>query len=244
MRPVITEQIGDVFVIQMNRPEARNAWNQAMCEGMHLAWKAFDASDARVCVVHATGPCFSAGVDIKNPPETDAGAMPNTSVPCNKPILVATEGACLGMACSFVLMCDIVIAGQSASFAYLEARMGLYGGLMAGFPGRFMFRPGLQWILTGDAMSAQRAHEIGMVNEVVADGTALERAMAIAERIALNAPLVVQSMKAIAMQTLPKGPVEAHFADLQLLDRIARSEDRAEGLQALRDKRPARFKGA
>lgn len=243
MSSVITEVIDRIFVITLNRPQARNAWDESMVQAMQAAWVAFAASDTLVCVVRGAGSDFSSGVDFKNPPASDAGAMPNLAVPCDKPIIVATEGACLGMACSFVLMCDIVIASSSARYAYLEARMGLYGGMMAGFPGRFLYRPGLQWMLTGDTMTAQRAYEIGMVNEVVPEGQAFERAMEVATRIAQNAPLVVQSMKAIAMKTLPKGMVEAHFVEQQRLNRIWHSEDRAEGFQALREKRPARFQG-
>lgn len=243
MSSIQTEVDGKIFIITLNRPEARNAWDQSMVDGMRQAWQDFAQSSALVCVVKGNGPSFSAGVDFKNPPESDTGAMPNTLVPCNKPIIVATEGASMGMACSFVLMCDIVIAGSTASYAYLEARVGLYGGLMAGFPGRFLYRPGLQWILTGDTMSAARAYEIGMVNEVVPEGEAFKRAMEIATRIAQNAPLVIQSMKSIAMQTLPKGPVEANFLQLEALTQIWNSADRSEGLDALRERRNAQFQG-
>jgi len=243
MNSIQAEIRDDIFVLTLNRPEARNAWNQEMVDGMRQAWIDFERSSARVCVVRANGPCFSAGVDFKNPPASDSGAMPNTAVPCNKPIIVATEGPCLGMACSFVLMCDMVIAGSSASYAYLEARVGFYGGLMAGFAGRFLYRPGLQWMLTGDTMAASRAYEIGMVNEVVPEGQAFDRAMEIAARIARNAPLVVQSMKAIAMQTLPKGPMEANFLQLDALERIWRSEDKTEGFDALRERRAPVFRG-
>lgn len=243
MNAILTETKGHIFVVTLNRPEVRNAWNEDMVEGLRAAWVEFDKSDALVCVVRAEGPSFSAGLDFKSPPRSDDGAMPNTAVPCNKPIIVATEGACLGMACSFVLMCDIVIAGSGAYYAYLEARMGVYGGMMAGFPGRFLYRPGLQWMLTGDRMPAQRAYEIGMVNEVVPEGSAFERAMEVAERIAMNAPLVIQSMKAIAMQTLPKGPIESNFVQQQMLDAIRRSADAKEGIAALREARPPQFKG-
>jgi enoyl-CoA hydratase/carnithine racemase len=243
MTAVRTATQGPIFTVTLNRPEQRNAWNQAMVDGLEQAWIDFEASDALVCVVNAEGPSFSAGLDFRDPPKSDDGALPNLAVPCNKPIIVATEGACLGMACSFVLMCDMVVSGESAYFAYLEAKMGLYGGLMAGFAGRFLYRPGLQWMMTGDKMGAERAYEIGMINEVVPDGTALERAMAIANQIAENAPLVIQSMKSVAMKTLPMGPAETYYRDLRMLDAIKRSEDFAEGVAALREGRKAKFKG-
>ena len=239
------ERDGPVMIVTMNRPEKRNAWNGAMVDAFRKIWIDFAMDDtARVCVVRANGPVFSSGLDFRDPPISDDGAMPNTTVSCDKPILVAVEGACLGMACSLVLMSDIVIAGESASFAYLEATMGFHGGLMAGFPGRMLYKPGLQWILTGDSMSAARAGEIGLISEAVVDGMAFSRTMEIALRIAANAPLAVRSLKAIAQQTLPKGPVEAGFAAARMVDAMRHSADFQEGIAALRDRRPARFTGS
>jgi enoyl-CoA hydratase len=243
MGVVLTETRGKIFVVTLNRPDVRNAWNQDMVDAFRRVWVEFDRSDALVCVVHGAGSTFSSGLDVRSPPRSDDGAMPNTAVPCNKPIIAATEGVCLGMACTFVMFCDIVISGASSSFAYLEARMGMHGGQMAGFPGRMLYKPGLQWMLTGDRMTAQRACEIGMINEVVEDGKAFERAMEIAERIARNAPLAVQSMKAIAMESLPRGPFERHYKALEMIEAMRRSEDLKEGIAALRDRRDADFKG-
>lgn len=244
MSCMTTELDGAIMIVTMTRPERRNAWNQEMVEGFRQVWLDFAANDAaRVCVVRGDGPDFSSGLDFKDPPADDDGAMPNTTVPCDKPILVAVEGACLGMACSLVLMSDIAVAGEGARFAYLEATMGFHGGMMAGFPGRMLYKPGLQWILTGEAMPARRAAEIGLVGEVVDSGGAFARTMDIARRIAGNAPLAVRSMKAIAMETLPKGPIEQGFAAARMVDAMRRSDDFREGIAALREKRPANFTG-
>ena len=244
MSCLAVELQGPVLVATMNRPEKRNAWNGDMVAGFRRLWAEFAANDeARVCVVRGNGPVFSAGLDFHDPPQSDDGAMPNSTIPCDKPILVAVEGACLGMACALVLMSDIVIAGESARFAYLEATMGFHGGLMAGFPGRMLYKPGLQWMLTGDSMAAARGREIGLVNEVVADGAAFDRAMAIAGRISANAPLAVRSIKRIAMETLPKGPVERAFPAMGLVEEMRQSADFREGIAALRERRPAKFSG-
>lgn len=244
MTAVLTSVDGSIFLITLNRPAKRNAWNQDLVDGLTQAWVDFESSEAMVCVVKAEGPSFSAGLDLQaSLKSSDDGALPNLAVPCNKPIIVATEGACLGMACSFVLMCDMVVYGEGAFFAYLEPKMGVYGGLMAGFAGRFLYRPGLQWMMTGERMGAQRAYEIGMINEVVPDGMAFERALAIAKQISENAPLVIQSMKSLAMKTLPMGPAEVHYRDLCMLDAIRKSDDYIEGVAALRERRPAKFKG-
>lgn len=241
---VIVEMDGPVMVVTLNRPERRNAWNDALVADLRRVWVEFDRSEAaQVCVVRAAGPAFSAGIDVNDPPKSDDGALPNTTLPCNKPILMAVEGACLGVAASFVLMSDIVIAGDSAYFAYLEAKLGFHGGLMAGFGGRLLYKPALQWLLTAEPMAAARAREIGFVNEVTADGAAFDRAMELARKIAANAPLVVRSMKAIAMQTLPKGPAEQWLAIAGLIDEMRHSEDMQEGIASLRERRPAKFKG-
>lgn len=244
METVKIEMDGPIMVVTMNRPAKRNAWNAEMVDGFRRAWIEFAANDsALACVVRGAGPVFSAGLDFRDPPASDDGAMPNTVVPCDKPILVAVEGACLGMACSLALMSDIVVAGGDARFAYLEATMGFHGGMMAGFPGRMLYKPGLQWLLTGDSMPADRAREIGLINEVVETGAAFDRAMELARRIAGNAPLAVRSLKAIAMQTLPKGPVEQGFAAARMVEAMRVSADFAEGIEALRAGRPARFTG-
>lgn len=244
MDSVTIEDIGHICVVTLNRPEARNAWNDDLVAGLHAAWEHFEKSDTRVCVLRSSGKTFSAGVDLKNPAKEALSAMPNLSVPCNKPVIAAVEGPALGVACSLVMMTDIVIADNTAYFAYLEAKIGLFQGLMGGFGGRFAYKPGLQWIMTGDRMSASRAYEIGMVNEVVEEGKAYERAMAVATQIAQNAPLVIQAMKALALETIPKGPVERNYATQSLLTRIANGSDWKEGLDAMRNKRVPEFKGA
>ncbi|MCY1169189.1 MAG: enoyl-CoA hydratase-related protein [Pseudomonadota bacterium] len=243
MSSVLVETHEKIMVVTLNRPEARNAWDNSLAEGLHAAWVEFAASDALVCVVKGAGKHFSAGIDLKNPPTEGFRAQPNLSVPCNKPIIVAVEGACLGVACSFTLLADIVIADESAYFAYLEAKIGIFHGLMGGFPGRLSYKAGLQWILTGERMPAARACEIGMVSEVVGQGKAFERAMEVARQIAQNAPLVVQAMKSLALGTLTKGPVEQNFIQQQLLQLVAASDDAKEGIRAFGEKRQPRFSG-
>ena len=238
------EMIDAVMVVTMNRPAKRNAWNGDMVAAFRQVWLTFAENDAaRGCVVRGNGSVFSAGLDFVDPPEDDDGAMPNTTVPCDKPIIVAIDGACLGMACAMVLMSDIAIAGGGASFAYLEPRLGFHGGMMAGFPGRMMYKAGLQWLLTGDTIGADRACQIGLVSEVVAEGAAFERAMEVARQIAANAPLAVRSIKAIALQTVSKGPVEQGFAAARMVAQMRTSADFQEGIAAMRERRAARFTG-
>lgn len=245
MSNVLCELRDHIQVVTLNRPQVRNAWNPALACELHDALRLFaDDERARVCVVTATGSFFSAGLDLKDPPKDEAPqAIPNLSIPCDKPILVAVEGGAIGYASVFCQLADMVFAGQSAYFLYPEAKLGLFQGLMGGFPGRLQYKGALQWLMTAEPLSAARAREIGLVNEVVADGTTLERALEVAARIAANAPLVIQAMKAIALGTVVKGPMEANFRINQMIARVMNSEDGKEGFAAFQERRPASFAG-
>jgi enoyl-CoA hydratase len=245
MPSILTDIQGHIQVITLNRPQVRNAWNPELSLELRQALQDFNANEQlRACVVTATGNFFSAGLDLKDPPKNEAPmAMPNLSITCDKPILVAVEGGAIGYASVFCQLSDMVFAGENAYFLYPEAKMGLFQGLMGGFPGRLQYKGALQWLMTGEPISAERAREIGLVNEVVPDGQALARAMAVAARISANAPLVIRAMKAIALATVTKGPMEENFRIHRMLDDIAHSEDGQEGIASFREKRSAHFNG-
>lgn len=240
---VLSEHDNHVLIVTLNRPQARNAWNPAMVQGLNEAWEAFAASDARVCVVRASGPLFSAGIDLKDTPYDGARGMPNLSVPCNKPIILAVEGAAIGYGAVMCQLADMVFAASDSYYLYPEAKLGIFQGLMGGFPGRLQYKGGLQWLLTGESITAERAREIGLVNEVVPPGEAFARALQVAHKIANNAPLVVQAMKSIALNTVTKGPVEQTFLVNQELQRVMQSADAGEGLASARERRQAVFQG-
>lgn len=242
---VLHEVRGHTLLVTLDRPKVKNAWNAELADGLHDSWLRLVADDAlRSCVVTGSGAFFSSGLDLKNPPGDAApAAMPNLAVTCDKPIIAAVEGGAIGYAAVFCLMADMVIAGESAYFLYPEGRMGAFQGMMGGFPGRLQYKAGLQWIMTGEPMPAARAREVGMANEVVPDGTALTRALALAERINQNAPLVIQAMKALALSTVTKGPMEANYRNHRLLARIVDSDDFKEGVAAFLERRPTEFKG-
>jgi len=233
-----------VMLVTFDRPQVRNAWNQELVDRMHDVWRTFAGDETlRCCVVTGAGPMFTAGLDLKHPPADGAPAMPNLSVPCDKPIIAAVEGAAIGFGSVFCQLADMVFAGRSAYFLYPEAKLGLVQGMMAGFPGRLQYKGGLQWLLSADPISAERAREIGLINEVCDDGQALARALEMAEKIAKNAPLVVQAMKAIALASVPKGPMETNYRINRLIAQVATSEDGQAGLAAFRERRQAEFRG-
>lgn len=244
MTAITYESRDQIALITINRPEARNAINNAVVQGLHAAWRRFAQEDDRVAVVAAAGElAFSAGADLKDMPADVWLAMPNLSVPCDKPIICAVAGVAVGAAATMVMLADMAIAEEQVNFIYPEAKIGAFAGVMAGFPPRMQYKAGLEWMLTGDPMPAQRAYEIGLVNRVVPRGQALPTALELAGKIARNAPLVVQAMKSIARNTLPPSPTERYYPQRVMLEGIANSEDMREGVASFREKRAPRFTG-
>lgn len=245
MSAVLYESIEGVARITINRPDVRNALNTAAVQGLHQAWQRFASSEAdRVAVVHGAGELgFTSGADLKDLPQDIWLAMPNLSVPCDKPIIAAVHGFAVGAGATLVMLADMAVAEEDCSFIYPEAKVGAFAGIMAGFPPRLQYKAGLEWLMTGDPMGAQRAYEIGLINRLVSKGQALAQAMELARRIAANAPLVVQAMKSIARGTLPPSPTERYYPQRRLLDGIASSQDLQEGVASFKEKRAPRFQG-
>ena len=245
MTAVIYESKDGIARITLNRPEARNALNNEAVQGLQAAWQRFAGDDgARVAVVHGAGDqAFTSGADLKDMPRDVWLAMPNLSVPCDKPIIAAVNGFAVGAGSTLVMLADMAVADDDAKFIYPEAKIGAFAGIMAGFPPRLQYKAALEWLMTGDAMTAQRACEIGLVNRVVPKGQALAAALELAAKIAANAPLVVQAMKSIARRTLPASPTELYYPQHRLIQGIANSEDIQEGVASFKEKRSPRFTG-
>jgi len=231
--------------ITITRPDARNAINNDVVQGLHEAWKRFAQSDdVRVAILSAQGDqAFSAGADLKNLPQNVWLAMPNLSVPCDKPIIVAVNGFAVGAGATAVMLADMAVAEEHASFIYPEAKIGAFAGVMAGFAPRMQYKAGLEWMLTGDPMTAQRAYEIGLVNRLAPKGQGKAVALEIATKIAANAPLVVTAMKNISRSVLPKSSTELYYPQRVMLDGIAQSDDIKEGVASFKEKRPPKFTG-
>jgi enoyl-CoA hydratase len=233
-----------IAIITINRAEARNAINNAVVNGLQAAWRRFAQEDDRVAVLSAAGEhAFSAGADLKDLPKDVWLAMPNLSVPCDKPVICAVNGFAVGAGATIVMLADMAVAEEQAQFIYPEAKLGAFAGVMAGFPPRMQYKAGLEWLMTGDPMTAQRAYEIGLVNRLAPKGQGLKVALEVAAKIAGNAPLVVQAMKSIARSTLPRSSTELYYPQREMLEGIARSADLQEGVASFKEKRQARFTG-
>ncbi|MFT4218055.1 MAG: crotonase/enoyl-CoA hydratase family protein [Micropruina sp.] len=213
---VLVERRGHVLLIGLNRPDKRNAADLAMLHGLAHAYTLLHTDTSlRVGVVHAIGAHFSAGLDLTDiGPSLAAGNLellpPGTidpwgvtTEPVAKPVVAAVQGTCLTMGVELALAADVVVAAAGARFAQLEVARGImaFGGATLRLP-RLGWGDGMRWLLTGDFFDASEAHRIGLVQEIVPDGTQLDAALALAERIAAQAPLAVQASLANARLAL------------------------------------------
>ena len=245
MSAVVTYQSADgVATVTIDRAERMNALDEAVVQGLNAAWRRFADSDDRVAVLCGAGErAFSVGADVKAPPRELWQGGPGIGVVLDKPVIAAVHGWCIGGAYVIVQMCDLVVAADSTVFKYPEAQLGFTGGLIASAVARIPHKVAMEFMLLGEDFDVERALQAGMVNKVVPAGEELDAARAWADVLAKSAPLVVTTLKTLAMQTLNKSPAEAGALAREKLLRVAKSEDGAEGGRAFREKRAPVFHG-
>jgi enoyl-CoA hydratase/carnithine racemase len=247
--PVTIERHEQICVIQMNRPEKRNAINPEMTLALDAALNQFE-DDASLWVAVLTGyrEGFCAGTDLaeSSGPRTERGGEYGLIRRARrKPLIAAVEGMALGGGMEIVLACDLVVASSSATFGLPEVRR----GVIATCGGLFRTQRALplniarQILLTGDPITADRAHQLGLVNEVTEDGSALSSAIALAQRIVLNSPVSVQE----SLLTMDKAFTHADHAgwtDTETaFGAVLQSADTAEGITAFFERRPPQWTG-
>jgi enoyl-CoA hydratase/carnithine racemase len=249
---ILYENRGQVAVITINRPEARNAINQGVREGLAAAWARFAKDkDARVAILTGAGDkAFCAGADLKEMALTKLGSLPrnflpslNVNIQVTKPVIAAVNGGAYAGGWALVQMCDLVIASETALFAITEAKVGR--GMPWAVPLTHMIPQKilLEILLTGNPITAQRAYEIGFVNHVVPANQVLPKALEIAETIAENAPLTVAAAKEMVYLATDMGRLAGLEAARHLFDHVYRSEDAQEGPRAFAEKRKPQWKG-
>jgi enoyl-CoA hydratase/carnithine racemase len=255
---IVTERRGHVLLIQLHRPDKRNAADFSMLKQLSAAYGELDSDpELRVGLVHAAGDHFTAGLDLADigPRITESGIdyvdadginpWQVSGRSLSKPVVMAVQGICLTLGIELMLASDIVIAAESTRFGQLEVSRGIlpFGGATLRFPRAVGWGNAMRWILTGDMFDAAEALRIGLVQETVPDGTQFDRALELAERVAAQAPLAVQAALANARLAVRAGDAAAE-AELQpALVRLASSDDARIGLEAFAARTTAQFTG-
>ncbi|MFD0071571.1 crotonase/enoyl-CoA hydratase family protein [Streptomyces sp. NPDC127166] len=247
---------GATLVLTLNRPETKNALSLPMLVGLYDGWLEADADDTvRSVVLTGAGGSFCAGMDLKAlagkgmegeqyrdrmkaDPDLHWKAMLRHHRP-RKPVIAAVEGYCVAGGTEILQGTDIRVAAASATFGLFEVRRGLFpiGGSTVRLPRQIARTHALEMLLTGRPYSAEEAAAIGLVGRVVPDGTALDAALDIAERINACGPLAVEAVKASVYETAELSETEGLAAELKRGWPIFDTADAKEGARAFAEKR-------
>ena len=202
---VLTEVRGNVLIVTLNRPEAKNAANKALAEGVAAAMDRLDSdNDLRVGIITGAGGTFCSGMDLKGflagerPHIPGRGFAGLTEAPPRKPLIAAVDGYALAGGFEIALACDMIVANVDSKFGIPEVKRGLAaaaGGLVR-LPRQIPQRLAMELALTGDFISAARAYEMGLINRIVPGG-ALDGALELAQAISANGPLAVAASKQV-----------------------------------------------
>lgn len=244
---VLSELTNNVLVLTLNRPDAGNALNGALSEGLSNALtEAAENPEVRAIVITGAGEkIFCAGMDLKafaageDLAKIGKGFVALRS--CKKPLIAAVNGHALAGGFEVVMMCDLIVSVDTARFGIPEVKRGLFaagGGVR--LPARIPLAVAMEMGLTGDPIDANRAAELGIINQVVSAGQLKEAALALAARVTANGPLAVQATKQLMLDEIGNGN-PALLGELQKT--VFSSEDAKEGATAFAQKRAPEWKG-
>jgi crotonobetainyl-CoA hydratase len=258
---VLVERHGHVLIATINRPEARNAVNLAVTLALGEALEEADNDrDVRAFIVTGLGDrAFCAGADLKavsrgeplrpdDPRRAAWGFAGYVRHPISKPTIAAVNGFALGGGTEIALASDLVVASETAEFGLPEVKRGIYAGAGGAvrLPSQLPRKIAMEVLLTGEPISAVRAHELGLVNRVVPQLDVLAAAVRFAELIGANAPLSVQATKRIALGIVDGSmPAEQDGWELSAAEGAAlmNSTDAKEGTRAFAEKRAPVWRG-
>jgi enoyl-CoA hydratase len=249
---VTSEARGGVLVITIDRPHARNAIDRAVAEGIAAALDRLDADDAlAVGIITGAGGYFSAGMDLKAFAAGEpsyAGGRGFAGIvqrPPDTPLIAAIEGFAVAGGFEIALSCDLIVAARGAKLGIPEVKRSLVasGGALLRLPSRIPYHVAMELALTGDPISAERGHGLGLVNRLAEPGGALDAALELAAAITPNGPLALAATKRILLEA-PSWPAGTEWARQQAIaGPVFASEDAREGAVAFAEKRPPVWRG-
>ena len=262
----LIERDGHIVTLTMNRPEVKNALNPEMLCRMADAWDLIDGdADVRVAILTGADGAFCSGADLDQlvgrsikglPPEDEfeeriradyqiifKGLLRNYQL--KKPLVAAIEGPCIAGGTEILQATDIRVAGEGSTFGISEVRWGLFplGGSTVRLRRQISYTRAMEVLLTGDHFPAADALLMGLIGSVVPKGQALAVAREIANKIAANGPLAVQSIKRSVQETEGLPEAQALEIEQRIGQPVFMSEDAREGPKAFKEKRAPQFKG-
>ena len=249
METIIYEKKGQVAYVTLNRPDKLNAMNDVMHRELGEAWADFRDDDTlRVAILSGNGRCFSAGADLSaGAPEkyTYTGEFPDISQTQKvyKPIISALHSHVVGYGLWIALDADIRIATEDTSFWLPEPQWGIATIPCAWFPKIMPWAIASELLLLAERVSAQRAYDLGLINQVVASGGALEAAKAMAAKIAANGPMAIAASKAVVDRAQDWSTDVMYAQQDKIIQPVFTSEDAIEGATAFAEKRAPNWKG-
>ncbi len=252
MPAVLTERRDAVLVITIDRPEARNAVNRAVAEGIAAALDELDGDDAlAVGVLTGAGGGFCAGMDLKafvageSPHVEGRGFAGIVQRGARKPLIAAIEGFAVAGGFEIALACDLIVAARGARLGIPEVKRSLVAaaGALRRLPRRMPYGLAMELALTGDPIDAERAHALGVVNRLAEPGGAVDAALELAAAIARNGPLAVAATKEVLERQWEWGEEEFWARQLEVTAPVFGSADAREGAVAFAEKREPVWRG-
>jgi enoyl-CoA hydratase/carnithine racemase len=254
--PVLRESSGDIAVLILNRPRARNTLSEAMLQALRRALADIAEEKAvRAVVLAAKGSVFSAGHDLKeltaHRSEADGGrgytqhimqicsAMMLSILRLPQPVIAAVEGTATAAGCQLVATCDLAVTSSAAKFSTPGVHIGLFCSTpMVALSRNVGRKHAMEMLITGDTISADDAYRIGLVNRVVDPGMARQHALRLAQKISAKSPAVIKLGKEAFYRQIEMGIADAYAYASEVMVQNMMARDAAEGISAFLEKRP------